>query len=782
MARPGGKEVGRVNIRAVPDSTKFRIDLKKMLDRVERTVNVSLPVAADTRPAESTLKRFEKDWNGRKITLAAGVGTAAARAQLTALTRPRIASVIVRVRKASLAKAAALLAAFSGARVAGDLVKNLAERLENLDRALPKAAFVSTAIANVTSVVLNALGGILATGQGFVQLLGLLGAAPGILTGMAVGGLALGLALADVKDELGVLAPGFKRLQDVVSRNFWAVARRPIIDFVRATLPEFRAGLALTSTAVGKWAATVVQQIGKAFGGGRIEAMFKPLIQSINIASTGASGFAQAIAVLGQVGGSYLPRLAQWVADLSNRFGAFLLQAEADGSLQAFIETGITAAKELGSVLFSLGSIFSGLTAAMGGGGGFGPLADGLARIAEIVNGPTFQSTLRTIFVGAEAGADGLAAALLPIGAMLTALSPLIANILSSSGQVLGQFLGDVASALSSPAFSVGLRGFFDGILSGIKAIGPSLPAIASGFGSLLKFAGELAAVLGPVLGKTLETLAPILSTILDTLGSEALPRLADSLLSAFDQIGPALIRIVEAIANSELIPALLDLIEAVLPGLATGIELIAGAVGFLMQPSGLPSLGSVLKPIIAAVNEWLLALSKGKLPIEEFGAVIASVFGGIGEVVSSMVNIVRGHLNGFLSLLEDGLNNAIFMINTLAGGLNNVLAGIAIATGGAISLKVGLIPSVSLPRLETGGDILGSQFGTALIAGENFQDESVVNRGRTNRLIELTATLAAKALALGESPGGSTFNIYEAVSPQATALAVARRQERRRA
>jgi len=806
VARPGGKEVGRVSIRAVPDSTRFRQDLKVMLERVERTVTVTLPTAADTRPADSQLQRFQKDWNNRQITLAAGVGTAGARAQLRLLTRPRFVPLIVRVQKASLAKATALLAAFSGARVAGDLVENLAKRLENLDRALPRAALVSTGIANVSSVVLNALGGLLSTGQGVVQLLGLLAAGPGILAGMAVGGVTLGLALADTKKQLSVLVPDFRRLQDVVSTNFWSVARRPIIDFVRNTLPEVSTGLASTSTAIGSWATSVVAAISSAFGGGRISAMFAPLIESIGIASTGTTGFAQAVAVLGQVGGSYLPRLAQWVADLSNRFGAFLLQAEQSGALQQFIETGITAARELGSVLFSVGSIFSGLTRAMGGGGGFAPLAEGLARIAAIVNAPAFQSTLGVIFQGAEAGAEGLAGALGPIGAMLSAMAPTISQILSSSGTVIGQVIGQIATALSDPSVTSGIGLFFAGILTGIQAIAPILPQMALLFGQVASFAGLLASNLGPVLGAVLGALVPVLLILLEAL-RPILPVLGAALIKIVTALAPVILQLAQAIVplvsmiGDQLGPVLDPLLEALMALLPSIVQ-----IATIILSAFLPALGPILPLLAEIIVMGLLPLAevlKALMPIFQLlGSVVGIVMTLIGGIISTVVALItgdfesigkiwedvwngvvgfgKGIFNTINGLLEGFINGAIDLINGLTKNLQPFLDGLALSTGGLVDIKLSKIPHVRLPRLAVGADILPTFGGTAFIAGEGGEAESVVNRGRTNRLIELASQLAARALQSGSSGGNDTFIINEAVSADATAKSVARRRNRR--
>jgi phage-related protein len=809
VARPGGKEVGRVNIRAVPDSSGFRKDLKVMLDRVERTVKVSLPIEADTRPAEAALRKFQKDWNGQKVNLAAAITTGAAAASLRFLTRPRLATVIVRVQRASLVKARELLAAFSGARVAGDLVENLVKKIQNLDRSLPRTAFVATAIANATSVVLSALGGLLTVSGDIGRMFGLLAAAPGVLGGMAVGGLALGLALADVKKQLGVLGPEFRRLQDEVSANYWAQAREPILSFVRATLPEFRAGLAKTGEEVGRWSAKLVTSMQKALGGGRITAMFKPLLQSIRIASTGLTGFAQAFVVLGQVGGSYLPRLAQWVADLSNRFGAFLLQAEADGTLKDVIENGITAAKQFGSVLASISSILSGISDAgrAAGGGGLGALADVLARVAAIVNSEPFQSTLTTFFEGARLGVEGLTSALGPIGALLQTIAPVVSLILASTGTVIGEVLGKISTALSTPAFSTGLGAFFDGILAGITALLPAIPPLALAFSSFLGFAGALAAELGPVLGAVLQALAPVLITLLDAL-KPILPVLGGALISVVTALAPLVLQLAEAIVplvemiGEELGPVLEPLIAAfvaLLPSIIQIAEIILSAL--------LPALGPLLPLIAQIITVSLLPLGevlKALMPIFEIlGKTIGIVMTVLGGIISTVVALITGDFesigkiwedvwtgvsdfavsifNTINGLLEGFINGAIDLINGLSKNLQPFLDGLKLSTGGLININLGKIPHVRLPRLAIGADILPTVGGTALIAGEGGQAESVVNRGRTNRLIDLAAALASRALSAFGGGKGDSFTIVEAVSPDATAKAVARRRNRRK-
>jgi phage-related protein len=64
MAGPGGKEVGRVNIRVLPDTSKFGPSLQAYLERTERRLRLNLPVSLDQGDAaavEAELAELTRD-------------------------------------------------------------------------------------------------------------------------------------------------------------------------------------------------------------------------------------------------------------------------------------------------------------------------------------------------------------------------------------------------------------------------------------------------------------------------------------------------------------------------------------------------------------------------------------------------------------------------------------------------------------------------------------------------------------------------------------------------
>lgn len=773
MARPGGKRAGRVSVLVIPDATKFRESLKLLLKRVEQSMSANLMVTADTRSAEATIRRFQKDWNGKQVQLAAGVTTAAATAQLRLLSRPRVVPLHVRVSQASVKRAATIIASLGGIRVAGDLVQNLSEKLQNLDRALPKIAVVSQSIAGLSALLISAIGGAFTLGGGLLQVFGAAAALPGILTGMAVGGTVFALALSETGQRLADLKPDFVELKSIVTENFWDVAERPIRKFINSVLPGLRTGFGLTATAIGNWSSSVVASFQNALGGGVIDTLFGHLVDSIDIASTGTAGFAQALVTLGGVGATFLPRLAQWTADLSNRFNEFITRVAGDGSLKQFIEDGITAGGHLFDLLQGIGSTFAGITRAAeaAGGGGLASAAALFERIAEVVNGPVFQTALTTIFEGAAVGASGLAAALGPIGATLAVLAPLISEILSSSGATVGKLLGDIAKAAQSPVFQKGLSGFFEGLQRGLLAIGPALPAIADAFGTFLGFAGSLAEALGPVLGAALEALAPIFTSVLTAL-EPMLPLLGGMLVDAIRDLAPSLLALVTAV-----LPLLPELIRFIIDSLPLTVQLVGAVAG----------LAPVLLAVITAIS-GLLEMSGGFFDflgkvitffadgggsIGDFAALLYGLPGPFGDMLRSFGRFGQDLVNG----LVDAMNGIREAVSGFANWVADVLN---------IDFQFNLanIPHVKIPGLEqnshafmaSGGDVLPSPGGTRVTLAEAGEAETVVNRGAMNRMIErINARLSTGTLAA--SGGDQVFNVYPPADedPRVTARAWAR-------
>jgi hypothetical protein len=751
MAGAGGKSVGRVSIRVLPDTTKFRNDLQRALTGIEKMMSATIKVDANTDPFERSLKRLQDHWNGQNVTLNADADTGLATARLAALTRPRQVAITPKIPTAALAKVGTALAALSGARLGGDFLKGIGERLGNLDKALPKIVALATSIASLAALALSAGGGLATLAASLSSILAVSALAPALIGGAGVSLAVLMVALSQAGDRLGDVVDQWKQLGAVIGDNFWGVALTPLRELSSSILPAVREGVAGTASALGQWTASLAAGFQAALGGGVLEQLFARLNESIGIAAGGTGAFASALVGLGVVGSDYLPRLAQWIADLTTRFDEFIARTAADGSLRGWIDGGIVAAQQLGSVLFSLGSIVASVAdaAQAAGGGGLGTLATLLSSLAATIASSGAQEALTTLFSGAAEGASGLATALGPITSMFGELAPVLADIMSGAGAGLGSLLSQMAEALAQPEFQTGLTAFFDGILTGIEAIGPAMPELAAALGSLGVFAGALAAEAGPLLADLLTILAPLFTDIL-TAVEPLLPVLSAGLRDAIEELAPVLVPIVQ-----DLLPVLIDLFIAAVPVVVA----IARAISELQ-----PILDFLLDVVEFGVGLWttFLKVLGDPTAFSDLRGFIESIGGPFGDFLAMVADAgakfgdwVRDLVDGFVGMVQDGVRNVKSFINDVIGIVNGGIDGINGALSGlsAVGLDVS-IPNI--PELALGATINPTEGGTLVRVAEKGRAESVVDTGLLNRQLALSnARMAAQqqAPSAGDRP-----------------------------
>lgn len=1012
MPGPGGKSVGRVSIRVVPDSTRFKADLKKALDRIEKSTVLNIPLAIETRNAELALKRFQKKWNGEQVKFDADVSTLGATAHLREFLRERILPVAVRLSNTSLAKAATILASLAGARVAGDLISNLSAKLQNLDRSLPKLTAIALGVGSIGAVAINAIGGVGALTVAVGRLAGAGGLIPAMLGGLTFGigtfvtafagvGAALKAStvsvaggsqslkvsamqlaqaqqaaldaqkalnqarvdavrnlrdlsnsvidaqlsqrqstldlaaaqdsydkvVADPKatstareqaqitfeqaqqqlleqtqrvqdlrnekaaaDQAGVdgaanviqaqrqlaqtqlgllqtqqagtpavnqyaaamakLTPAGREavrtllslrgqltaIRRVVQENFFTGFSASLLSLTTVMLPQLSNGMGRVATELGSTVQQTFAAIRSAISGGALEKFLTVFADSIRALNPAIKPFIQAFSTLSLVGATFLPKMSAGISDAAQRFNAFIDRAAASGELEQWIGNALTGFREVGHVLTGVGQIVGGLFRSVSGAGAdpIAGLATALHNIADVINTPVFQTTLGTIFAGAAAGAAGIAASLGPIGDMFTALAPVLAIILTSSGQVVGQILGEIAAALSQPAFATGLSNFFAGIQVGLQAIAPSLPAIAAALGSLGTLAGALAAQLGPVLGAVLSALAPILTEVL-TAVQPLLPILGGALVQVFQQLGPLVGQIITQLLPplvglfAALVPVVLQLVQAILPIV---MQLLPPLVGYFnaLMPALMPLVQTLL-PLLVAVLQPVVSILAAFVPIatliiqilvQLLIPVIQSLTGAfkfltpgiqlamtiigalanilstmlmgsvkmvtqllrgdfagaaktVGDVFKTLGDIVSGAFSSVKKIVSDVINGIIDLVNGAIGGINDMAAGIKKITFGVVDIHLGKLPHV--PSLAMGATVLPTPGGTLTRLAEAGRAEDVVDHGLMNQLIK-------RALGTGEGTSNSerpiVNHIYEAVSARATALQVSRMQAAR--
>ncbi|WP_455833749.1 peptidoglycan DD-metalloendopeptidase family protein [Pseudarthrobacter siccitolerans] len=328
-------------------------------------------------------------------------------------------------------------------------------------------------------------------------------------------------AQAAVASLLGVYAQ-LGEIRKIAQENFFTGFSGPLESLANTLMPQLATGVGAIASAFGAGAQIFMGSLEKALGNGVLESLLMGVADSVSILNTGISPVVEAFTTLGVVGMQYMPQIAQFIADIATQFNDFIQAAAADGSLKTWIDGGIQGMKDMWSIVDSVVGIFGSLNQAAETGGAVSTLsglAAGLRDIDAAMQGEVFQTTMATLFSGAEAGSQGLLAALGPIADAFVRGAPALAEFLRLGGEIAGTFIGGVFTALSDPAFGAGLVTFMEGLQGGVEAIAPLLPGLTQAFGNILTSAAPLVEQLGPSLVEVFTGFGNAVAGVLTWLG-----------------------------------------------------------------------------------------------------------------------------------------------------------------------------------------------------------------------------------------------------------------------
>ena len=599
------------------------------IDKALKDAVLDLSAALDQeslRKIRRDLEDVVDDYDGKDISLQTTVDSVVARAELARVSRDRFVNLHVQVSKASIAKAETALAALSGLRLIGSTLDNLSRLFRNLDKNIPLIGTLAEAVMGLSAGLLAAASNTFVLSQGLAQIGGAGLALPGIFGGIAFG---LGATVAVLKDFNAVLPEvghELDRIQDVMSGDFWSIAAQPIRELTRTLLPQLEAGLRTTSVSLGRWFSSLADSLSAKLPGS-LDGMFANLAASIEIASGANSRLANIIEILGTTGSKYLPRLAGWYSDLTKKFSLWLTKAESTGRLNQIIETALTNAKDLGSVLFNTGGILAGIARAAekAGGSGLASLADVLERIHETVDSPAFQSRLVDVLEGAHQAMSRIATESGPaVKAFFRDFSSTLADGFRSAGDAVGSLLDGIFRGLNTTGFATGFLDFLDGLRDGISSLAPMWEPLGNAIGAIGTLAGELARNFGPLLSEVLSSLSKMVT-----------------------ELTPLIVPMVESLTG-----ALGDALKGVIPVVETLVLTFGNLVGPLVSTE------AGVAAVAAALVAFKVAISAKA--IETGIASLLSFFGASGKArgmsvalgtMATKLGLVAGAVAGAVAL-----------------------------------------------------------------------------------------------------------------------------------
>ena len=213
---------------------------------------------------------------------------------------------------------------------------------------------------------------------------------------------------ADAMAQLGPNAQALVRTLHKLTPEFLAIrqaASEPMLegkseefeDFVTGLSPTLKKGIGQISEALGDNISEVFRVLGSdqsktlidrilgntAEAQARMSGIFDPLINSVGR--------------LTAAGTDVLPRLVDGMVGLLERFEAFITKADQDGSLEKWIDEGITAVGQLSESILNIGKSFTAITRATGG--QFLPwLQDATGRLSAFLDSTEGQNKLKEFF------------------------------------------------------------------------------------------------------------------------------------------------------------------------------------------------------------------------------------------------------------------------------------------------------------------------------------------------------------------------------------------------
>lgn len=742
--------IGRIAVKVVPDTKEFRRELKDDLKRIEQDLKVQIKVSVDDasrREAEREIDRLKNKVDNIKCSINPEVNDLKkfeAQAKLAFLSRPRTVLLIPKVSKIAAAKAAAALAALSGARVLRDTLRGVKDYLKSLDKAVPLIGTIAFAVAGLSASLATGASNLFALSSSLASIGPAALLLPGLLAGIGVGVGTMIVAFKDFNKVFPDVKDKLSGLQKLISSNFWAKAKAPFRELIDEVFPLFQKGLGKTGTQLGGFFGDLAKSL-RTHLAPALTQMFDDLAKSINVFSEHTDGIVKIIKVLGSVGSSQLPRLAQFFGEVADKFAKFLTAAQKSGELQEWIDTAITAIGDLGRVVSNLFGIFAGIgrAAQAAGGSVLSTLADTLERIHKIVDSFGFQDGLTKFLRAAHIAMDeffdragpGFEDLMKAIGTLSQTLLPLV-------GRTLGDFFGAIFDALAQPEFMDGLMAMFEGIAAGMEALVPVMRPLGAALGALGTVIGAVAENLGHVFAAALIPLleafaqiAPALIPIIGTLGQ--------ALVDVFLAVTPTIEKMVPVIVD--FITELGDVLADVAPDFVTfltmiGRTLIDSFVDLLkgLQPllpdiaAGLAAFGRVIAEMITIITPALVDLLVAFLTalVDAFKGIdmdtiskslvmlafaLADMFAALAEMAPDLAQAFVDLLNAVIPLLPQLVELVIEVLPILPALLQAVIDILPALT----DLLIALTPIIN--GVVLGLTAMVNVFGTPAVAGLTF-------------------------------------------------------------
>lgn len=471
-------DAGDARLKIFPDAGGFTQKLEADLKKVD--VDFRIPIHPNLAQASADLERWRQQQQRNPVELKVEVDTATATAKAATLKKTLEGLKLGQngVGGALLANVGALgIGSLPAAATAIANVAGAVQQLAGAGLALPGAlsgiaATVGTVKVGLTGVS-DAFDAVEKSSDGTAKSIEAANAALAKLAPSAADAVK---AAADIKKQLAdaLVLPTQQNLFDGLGDS----ARK----LVNADLPIVQRGMAGLATAVNVNAKQLLTSLGSDSSQSFLDRIFGNTADAQTRLTGAIDPIVHALGALSAAGSDALPRLADGVGKVADRFDKFITAADGDGRLDKWINDGITGLSHLGETVLNIGKSFTAITQAAGGDGGLLSTLDSLTgQLATFLNSDEGQAQLANFF---KEGREQLA----QWGPILQNIAGVLPGIYAASKQwtdtllpPLEQITGFLADhprliqAVATSFLAWKTLDFASGILGGIGSISNAL-------------------------------------------------------------------------------------------------------------------------------------------------------------------------------------------------------------------------------------------------------------------------------------------------------------------
>lgn len=603
MSSPGGSTIGRVSVKVVPDTSKFKKELEAQLKKIQKDVQLKVKVQADTARAQAQLTLLKK--------------------KLDALDK----NVKLNIDKdGSVSK---------NLKKVGDSASSAGEGFSSMGR----FALIGVAVLLLLAPALALISTLLA---GLPSLLFLAGAAFA----------AIGLGMDGISKAAAVFGPSIERLKASLSATF-EQGLTPVFQQLNTIFPVLQSGLNTVATGLISVAQGFTNVVTSAEGMTQIENFLNNTGRFFEQITPGVESFTRTLLTLASAGSESFGGLATVFNTFTKGFDDMIQSAVSSGTL-------FKALEGLAQVTTTLLDVFTKLFGAglqamtiLGGPisnlfGSFGDalvaLMPALTILSEVVFNllgnafkaliPIFDALMPAFKQLAEVFFQLVDGALSILGPLLATVADIIGRVLLVALTAIQPLIGPLVTLFEQLAVMIGER------LTQVFAL--LMPLWEELIAAMVK----LFTALMPLIPPLMELASVIFQAIIDIL-TQLMPhlmRFAEEILplviQAVTDLVPFVIDMISAL--TDIIPPLIDIVSWIIDKTIPAFNAFMQIVKDVMGP---------VKDIIQGAIEYVTAV------IDTFIALITGDWDGFWQGIKDMAESAMDILG---SVIEAGLKLAV--------------------------------------------------------------------------------------------------------------------------